>query len=112
MFKGEKALTPPQPVIQDESDEDEEEPVEEEPTDPEPEGGWDGWKILLLESLNLGDDFKLPAPITTPGYVPTPPTAKLGSVSIRGTTQITFSEDVFILPDLMSQKIKVPRQLQ
>ena len=67
------------------------EPVEEEPVpepEPEPEPvptepaeGWDGWKILLLESMNLGDGFVLPPPNPDPNYVPTPPKAKVDTIS-------------------------------
>ena len=62
--------------------------------------GWDGWKILLLKDLDLGEDFKLPEPIIEAGYVPTPPTANIGTFSVKGSSVITFSEDVFILPNL------------
>ena len=43
---------------------------------------WDGWKVLLLKDLGLGDDFKLPQPIIEDGYVPTPPTAKIDNFSL------------------------------
>ena len=38
-------------------------------------------------------------------YIPTPPKAKLGRVSARGSTIITFNEDVFIYPDLKNKKV-------
>ena len=50
--------------------------------EPEPEG-WDGWKTLLeVETKDHGQDFVLPDPITTPGYVPTPPRAELNKISV------------------------------
>lgn len=75
--------------------EEEEEDKEEEKV--EPKGGWDGWKVLLLLDLNLGEDFKLPEPITTPGYIATPPKASLNKISIEGDTSISFNEPVFQL---------------
>ena len=104
-----------EPVLEEEP-EVEVEPEAEDPVEEvspsEPVGGWEGWKSLLLQGLGLGDDFKLPDPITTPGYVPSPPSTKCGQISTRGKTTITFSEDVFELPDLNNKTIKVPRQLQ
>ena len=86
--------TEPEPDEEDDLEkETDEEEVVEEPS--EPAGGWDGWKKLLLLGLDLGDDFKLPEPITTPGYVPTPPEADLNKISVKGSTQISFSEPVF-----------------
>ena len=75
----------------------------------EPVSSWDGWKKLLLIDLDLGDDFKLPEPITTPGYVPTPPRAKMGKFSVKGETTIKFSEPVFQLKDIDTKMTKVPR---
>ena len=70
----------------EEEEEEVEEPVVEVLT--EPVEGWDGWKLLLLRDLDLGDDFKLPDPITTEGYVPTPPKASLNNISIKGKTVV------------------------
>ena len=101
--------TEPEPKTEEEQDE-VEEPVIEAPT--APAGGWDGWKKLLLLDLDLGDDFILPEPITTEGYVPTPPKAKLDKVSVKGVTKIAFNEPVFELKNLTTKKIKVPRNLR
>ena len=68
-------MTGDPPAEPEPEEEEEEEEVVEEP-EPEPASEWDGWKSLLAQSLDLGSDsFQLPDPITTPGYVPTPPKA-------------------------------------
>ena len=44
--------------------------------------------------------------------MPTPPTAKIDNFSVKGSSIISFSEDVFILPNLDKMKVKVPRKRQ
>ena len=64
----------------------------------------------MLAELDLGADFKLPEPNTDPLYVPTPPKAKVDSVSVKGACVLKFSEDVFELEDLKTSTIKVPKR--
>ena len=58
---------------------------------------------------SVGDLFDLPDPITTPGYVPTPPSAKINQISVKGATSISFSEPVFEIDDIKSKTVKVPK---
>ena len=69
---------------------------------------WDGWKSLLdLAGDLLPDGVSLPAPNTDPYYVPTPPVAKLTTISARGKTRIEFNEDVFEYENL--KNLMVPK---
>ena len=60
--------------------------------------------------MNLGENFRLPDPITTPGYVPSPPKAKIDQISVQGASQISFSEPVFELQNLETAKVKIPKE--
>ena len=63
-----------------------------------------------MKEMDLGDGFKLPDPITTPGYVPTPPKAKIDQITIKGKSRVSFSEPVFELNNLETAKIKIPKE--
>ena len=45
-------------------------------------------------------NFKIPDTSSIPNYIPTPPTAKIDQISIRGKALINFSEDMFRIPDI------------
>ena len=53
-------------------------------------------------------NFEIPDTSNIPNYFPTPPRAKIDLISVRGIVQINFSKDVFEIPDLNNQTLKVP----
>ena len=53
-------------------------------------------------------NFEISDTSNIPNYVPTPPRAKIDLISVRGIVQINFSKDVFEIPDLNNQTLKVP----
>ena len=69
-------------------------------------GGWNGWKQLILQEMN----YQIPDTSNIPNYVPKPPKAKINSITVRGIVQIKFSKDMFEIPDLNNQTVKVPQR--
>ena len=59
---------------------------------------------MLIDNL-LPEGVELPPPNPDPNYVPTPPKAKLASISAKGITRIEFNEDVFEYEDLKNKLV-------
>ena len=96
------------------SEEEEQEPESESEAESEPEvidqaaSSWDGWKSLLDSYKFLPEGVVLPKPNPDPSYIPTPPKPSIQKFDARGSTEIIFSEDVFMYPNLKNLKIPKP----